>query len=63
MGLLHEPIQTATTIEQRVLGVQMEVNEVCVRHRANLNGEEQEAQERAWESYSQKKAKSNRMDT
>jgi hypothetical protein len=32
MGLFHEPIQTASPIEQRILGVQMQVNKVGMRH-------------------------------
>jgi hypothetical protein len=32
MGFVHEPVQTTSPIEQRVLGVQMEMNKVRVRH-------------------------------
>jgi hypothetical protein len=36
MRLLHQSIQTAGAIEQRVLGVEMEMNKIRVRHAANL---------------------------
>jgi hypothetical protein len=32
MGFVHQPVEPATAIEQRVLGVQMEMNKVCMRH-------------------------------
>src|SRR5882762_8080670 len=36
MRLFHELIQTARPIEQRVLGVQMQMNKLSMRHGANL---------------------------
>jgi hypothetical protein len=36
MGFLHEPVQTARAIEQRVLGVQVQMDKVGVRHRPTL---------------------------
>jgi hypothetical protein len=36
MRLFHQPIQAACPIEQRILGVQMQVNKVGVRHNSNL---------------------------
>jgi hypothetical protein len=32
MRLVHEPIQAASPIEQRILGVQVQVNEIGMRH-------------------------------
>src|SRR5436190_20758898 len=32
MRLLHQPVQTTGPIEQRILGVQMEMNKLSVRH-------------------------------
>ena len=36
MGLVHQPVQPAGAIEQRILGVQMEMNKVRVRHEGSL---------------------------
>jgi len=36
MRLFHQPVQTAGAIEQRILGVQMEMNKIRVRHGTNL---------------------------
>jgi hypothetical protein len=36
MGLVHQPVQPAGAIEQRILGVQMEMNKVRVRHEDSL---------------------------
>ena len=36
MGFVHQPVQTAGAIEQRILGVKMEMNKVRVRHEHNL---------------------------
>ena len=36
MGLFHQPVQTAGAIEQRILGVQMEMNKVRMRHGDSL---------------------------
>ena len=36
MGLVHQPVQPAGAIEQRILGVQMEMNKVRVRHGTKL---------------------------
>src|SRR5688572_25615105 len=35
-SLVHQPIEAAGAVEQRILGVQMKMNEVSVRHRTNL---------------------------
>ena len=46
MRLVHQPVQPAGAIEQRILGVQMEMNKVRVRHAVNLPlncGREQDA--------------------
>ena len=46
MRLLHQLVQTAGTIEQRILGVQMEVDKISVRrHRSNLPREVEMKQE------------------
>jgi len=36
MRLVHQPVQTAGAIEQGILGVQMEMNKIGVRHADNL---------------------------
>jgi hypothetical protein len=36
MRLVHQPVQTAGAIEQRILGVQMEMNKIRVRHEDSL---------------------------
>jgi hypothetical protein len=37
MRLVHQPIHTARAIEQRILGVQMKMNKVSVRHETILS--------------------------
>jgi len=46
VGFVHEPIQAASAIEQRVLGVQMKMDKVGVRHGNNLPLLESEEQAR-----------------
>src|SRR5213075_349013 len=36
VGLVHEPLETAGAIEQRIFGVQMEMDKFGVRHALNL---------------------------
>ena len=36
MRLVHQPVQPAGAIEQRILGVQMQMNKVRVRHGTKL---------------------------
>jgi hypothetical protein len=36
MRLVHQPVQPAGAIEQRILGVQMQMNKVRVRHGGSL---------------------------
>ena len=36
MGLLHQPVQTAGAIQQRILRMQMEVDKVRMRHETNV---------------------------
>jgi len=36
MGLVHQPVQAAGAIEQRILGVQVKMDKVSVRHICNL---------------------------
>ena len=36
MGLVHQPVQPAGAVEQRILGVQVEMNKVRVRHGGSL---------------------------
>jgi hypothetical protein len=36
MGLFHQSVKAAGAVEQRILGVQMEVNKVRMRHDASL---------------------------
>ena len=44
MRLVHQPIQSASAIEQRILRVQMKVDKVRVRHAKNLTSGVKEAQ-------------------
>ena len=36
MRLLHQPVEAAGAIEQRILGVQMEMNKISMRHEATM---------------------------
>src|SRR5947207_3824315 len=36
MGLFHQPVETTGPIEQRIFGVQMEMDKIRVRHGATL---------------------------
>jgi len=36
MGLVHQPVQPAGAIEQRILGMEMKMNKVRVRHGHSL---------------------------
>jgi hypothetical protein len=51
MRLVHQPIHPAGAIEQRILGVQMQMNKVCVRHESILLSDVECAQERELESF------------
>jgi hypothetical protein len=42
MGLVHQPVRPAGAIEQRILGVQMEMNKVRVRHGDSLTSNRQD---------------------
>ena len=46
MRLVHQPIQTARAIEQGILGVQVQVNKIRVRHAEKLPFDDECAQER-----------------
>ena len=51
MGLVHQPVQPAGAIEQGILGVQMEMNKVRVRHGSTLPPGREPAQDGAADKY------------
>ncbi len=36
MGLVHQPVEAARPVEQRILGVQMKMDKIRMRHAANV---------------------------
>jgi hypothetical protein len=51
MRLVHQPVQTAGTIEQGILGVQMKTNKVRVRHEDSLTSDCQDTKPQSFENY------------
>jgi hypothetical protein len=46
MRTVHQPVKPAGAIEQRKLGVQVQMDEVSVRHQENLHADDDAAQGR-----------------
>src|SRR6266545_4572441 len=46
MRLVHQPVEAAGAVEQRILGVQMEVDKIRMRHEARLSRPATQTQER-----------------
>jgi hypothetical protein len=49
MRLVHQPIQTAGAIEQGILGVQMQMDKLGVRHGDNLTFHRQDTKTQSFE--------------
>ena len=44
----HELVQTAGTIEQGILGVQVQMDKVCVRHESSLASPQQQTKRQSF---------------
>jgi hypothetical protein len=49
MRLVHQPVQAAGAIEQRILGVQMKMDKIRVRHEESLTFHHQDTKTQSYQ--------------
>jgi hypothetical protein len=56
MRLVHEPVKAACAIEQRILGVQMQMNKIRVRHETILTLNREDTKRQSFGNFSTRAA-------